>query len=491
MKVDRDAFVACYGGVYEHSPWVAERAWDGGIAEAGDLAPVFRRIVDRTGHEAQLALLRAHPDLAGRLAVGGLTAESAAEQAGAGLDQCTEAEFAEFSALNARYVEKFGFPFIVAVRGLDRAAILEAFRKRVEGTPEEEFRTALAQVHRIAALRISEKNVHPEVPRTPVERDDLLRLIGTALARNGASAACATAVAEMTLVAEGDGAHSHGVFRIPGYIAAMKAGAIDGHAAPRFISRQGAVLRYDAMRCAAPYAYDVTLPELARLTQELGVGVLSLANVAHFQAMWPETEWLAEQGLVGFACTANLPYLAPAGGTRPVFGTNPLAFAVPGNPPVAIDMASSTMARGDIMLAAREGRSVADGVGLGPDGLPTSDPAEILKGAQLPFGGHKGSAIALMVELLAGLCGGPYSDVAEDTSKVGLPVGAVFVMALSPEALGGEGALAEAQAFVERLRKVPGVRLPGARRHINRRKPGPLMVENKILAEVRALAGLD
>ncbi len=488
MSTERDAFVARYGGVYEHSPWVAERAWDGGVAEAGDIVPALRRIVERAGHEAQLALLRAHPDLAGRIGVGELTADSAAEQAGAGLDQCSEAEFAEFTALNEHYVARFGFPFIIAVRGLDRAAILQSFRERVEGTQEAEFRKALNEVHRIAALRIAAMASPTSVERTPVERDDLLRLVGTALARNGASAAAATAIAEMVVTAEGDGAHSHGVFRVPGYVKALKAGAIDGHAVPRLVAREGAVLRYDAERCAAPFAYAVTLPELAEVAERLGVGVLSLANVAHFQAMWPETEWLAAHGLVAFACTANYPYLAPAGGTRPIFGTNPLAFALPGDPPVAIDMASSTMARGDVMLAAREGRPVADGVGLGPDGLPTSDPAAILKGAQLPFGGHKGSAIALMVELLAGLCGGPYSDVAKDASGAGVPVGAVFVLALSPAALGGETALADAAAFVERMRQVPGVRIPGERRHTNRRKGGPIMVEADLLGEVRTLA---
>ncbi|ORE93484.1 hypothetical protein ATO13_12441 [Stappia sp. 22II-S9-Z10] len=489
MSGAREAFVTRYGGVYEHSPWVAERAWDGGIAEAGDVVPVLARVVERAGHEAQLALLRAHPDLAGKLGVGELTPESAQEQAGAGLDQCSAEEFAEFTALNARYEARFGFPFIIAVRGLDRAGILAAFRARVEGTPEAEFRTALNQVHRIAALRVAAMTAPKPVARTPVERDDLMRLVGTALARSGASAASATAIAETVVAAEVDGAHSHGVFRVPAYARALAKGGIDGTAVPKLIAREGAVLRYDANRCAAPLAYQIALPELAALAKASGVGVLSLANVAHFQAMWPETEWLAGEGLAAFACTANLPYLAPAGGTKPVFGTNPLAFALPGDPPVAIDMATSTMARGDIMLAAREGRPVGDGVGLGPDGLPTTDAAAILSGAQLPFGGYKGSAIALMVELLAGLCGGPYSDIAEDAAGAGVPVGAVFVLALSPEALGGPDALAEAAAFVARLRQMPGVRLPGARRHANRAKAGPIMVEDRILAEVRALAG--
>ena len=115
----------------------------------------MRDIVDAAGDERQLDLLRAHPELAGKLAIaGGLTAESSAEQAGAGLDSCTPAEFARFSDLNDRYGARFGHPFIIAVRGLDRAAILDAFESRVGNDRDTEFATALAEVHKIARLRL-------------------------------------------------------------------------------------------------------------------------------------------------------------------------------------------------------------------------------------------------------------------------------------------------------------------------------------------------
>jgi OHCU decarboxylase len=155
MIHNKRAFVARFGGVYEHSQWVAEKAFDMGPPAPEDLPAVMRRIVEDAGHEAQLALLRAHPDLAGKLAKSGaLTMESTSEQASAGLDQCTEAEFAEFSALNARYKARFGFPYILAVRGRHRSEILENFRSRVDNPPEVEFREALDQVHQIAALRL-------------------------------------------------------------------------------------------------------------------------------------------------------------------------------------------------------------------------------------------------------------------------------------------------------------------------------------------------
>ncbi|MBK0398767.1 2-oxo-4-hydroxy-4-carboxy-5-ureidoimidazoline decarboxylase [Limibaculum sp. M0105] len=155
--LDRAGFLARYGGVYEESPWIAAAVWDAGHAtdEVARLAEAMAAVVDGAPRARQLELLRAHPDLAGRLAMsGGLTAASTSEQAGAGLDQCSPAEFDEFTRLNGAYTARFGFPFIVAVRGLDRQAILERFRARFGNPPEDEFREALAQVHRIARLRL-------------------------------------------------------------------------------------------------------------------------------------------------------------------------------------------------------------------------------------------------------------------------------------------------------------------------------------------------
>lgn len=156
-SLDRVGFLARYGGVYEHSPWIAAAVWDAGEAddEAEALADAMAARVEAADEAAQLALLRAHPDLAGRLAVRGeLTAESTAEQAGAGLDRCSPEEFAEFQELNATYTVRFGFPFILAVRGHDRNSILAAFRRRTQNARDAEFREALGQVHRIARLRL-------------------------------------------------------------------------------------------------------------------------------------------------------------------------------------------------------------------------------------------------------------------------------------------------------------------------------------------------
>jgi OHCU decarboxylase len=159
--LSRSAFVARYGGVYEHSPWVAERAFDAGLSTTEDspagLAKRMREIVDSAGAVAWLTLLRAHPELAGKLAIdGGLTKDSASEQSSAGLDRCTEEEFRRFHVLNAAYRDRFGFPFIIAVRGLTRQQILDAFERRAGNARETELRTALDQVHRIALLRLED-----------------------------------------------------------------------------------------------------------------------------------------------------------------------------------------------------------------------------------------------------------------------------------------------------------------------------------------------
>ena len=157
--LDRTQFVALYGRVYEHSPWIADAAWSVGLKPQHDtvegLHEALAAIVDAAPSERLFELLNAHADLAGRLYVRGeLTAESTSEQASAGLDTCTPEEFRRFTELNDGYRRKFPFPFIMAVKGKSRAEILEAFERRVHHEEEVEFRTALTEVHKIALLRL-------------------------------------------------------------------------------------------------------------------------------------------------------------------------------------------------------------------------------------------------------------------------------------------------------------------------------------------------
>jgi 2-oxo-4-hydroxy-4-carboxy-5-ureidoimidazoline decarboxylase len=158
-RMSREAFIQRFGGVFEHSPWIAGAAWDAGLTPAQDRASGLHaamiEVLRRAPRERKLELIRAHPDLAGRLAVQGeLTHASSAEQASAGLDRCTPEEYVRFQTLNRAYRAKFGFPFIMAVKGRTRADILAAFERRVASECEREFETALHEIETIGRLRL-------------------------------------------------------------------------------------------------------------------------------------------------------------------------------------------------------------------------------------------------------------------------------------------------------------------------------------------------
>ena len=162
FRMSREQFVAIFGPVFEHSDWVAEDAFDraSGCDEDGTLEGLHKVLctaMRAANDEKKLALIRAHPDLAGKLAVAGdLSEASQREQAGAGLDHCTPEEFEQFDRLNTVYTERFGFPFIMAVKGRDRAAILAALEARIDNGPESEFVTALKEIERIALFRLED-----------------------------------------------------------------------------------------------------------------------------------------------------------------------------------------------------------------------------------------------------------------------------------------------------------------------------------------------
>ena len=163
-EMDRDTFVSEFGGIFEHSAWIAEGAYDLELGPTHDTAQGIHQAlarVFRTARDDQLlAVLRAHPDLAGKLAAAGkLTKQSTSEQAGAGLDLLTDDERALFQDLNTQYVEKHGFPFIIAVRDHTKSSIMDAFKRRINNNRETEFAQACRQVERIAELRLQEKLV--------------------------------------------------------------------------------------------------------------------------------------------------------------------------------------------------------------------------------------------------------------------------------------------------------------------------------------------
>lgn len=157
--MEKQAFVDKFGGVYEYSPWIAAETWDKGLTAAQDtaagLSDAMIEIVKHADRERLMALIVAHPDLAGKAAqTGSLTAESTSEQGGAGIDQCNEEEFERFQGCNAAYKKKFGFPFVMAVKGSNRHLILAAFEERLENDADTEFQRALTEINKIARMRL-------------------------------------------------------------------------------------------------------------------------------------------------------------------------------------------------------------------------------------------------------------------------------------------------------------------------------------------------
>lgn len=155
--MDTHDFIARYASIYEHSPWVAELVAPiaAELADMDRLAEIMADCVDNADTQQQLTLIRAHPDLAGKAQISGeLTADSTSEQSSAGLDQCTKVEYERFQALNDAYKDKFGFPFVMAVRNSSRKEILDSFSKRLQNDPDFEFEMALTEIHKIARLRL-------------------------------------------------------------------------------------------------------------------------------------------------------------------------------------------------------------------------------------------------------------------------------------------------------------------------------------------------
>ena len=313
-----------------------------------------------------------------------------------------------------------------------------------------------------------------QVEGTSMEASAARALLVAALERAGCNAANAGALADNICIAELSGAHSHGFFRLPGYFSALKSGKVNGHARPRVSRPRPGILRIDGDGGFAPTAHRVMMEPLQEAAAEQGVIIAALANIHHFSALWIEVEALVERGFVALACTSFKPAIPPAGGTKPLFGTNPIAFGVPreGVEPMVFDQASAVMARGEVMLAARAGRSLPDGTGLGPNGSPTNDPNEVLNGALLPFGGYKGASIAMMVELLAGPLVGEtlsFETAEHDNNDGGPPRGGEFILAIDPASSRGDNGFAKhaERLFVE-MQAQERVRLPGTRRQRQR-----------------------
>lgn len=285
----------------------------------------------------------------------------------------------------------------------------------------------------------------------------------------GASAANAASVAWALVMAEADGLKGHGLSRVPTYLAMLKAGKIDGQAVPKATRPKPGVLAIDAAHGFAYPAIDLAIVELPELVREQGVMAAPIRRSSHCGAAGLHVERLAEQGLVALLFANTPGAIAPWGGSKPVFGTNPIAFAAPlaGREPVVIDMALSKVARGPIVAARQNGQPIPEGWALDVDGKPTTDAAAALAGTMVPLGDAKGATLAMMVEILsAALVGAHFGFQASSfiDDKGGPPDTGQLILAIDPAAMGGNWFDERMRVLAHAIEEQEGTRLPGVRR---------------------------
>src|SRR5690554_210256 len=310
--------------------------------------------------------------------------------------------------------------------------------------------------------------------QTRVPYSELVLLLVRIFERHGVSPAVAIILAENCASAQRDGADSHGIFRIPGYLSTLASGWVDGTAVPEVTDAAPGFISVDARNGFAQPALAAARAQLIDKARRNGIALLAIHNSHHFAALWPDVEPLAEEGLVALNFVNSMTCVVPHGGQRPVFGTNPIAFAAPraDGQPLVFDLATSAIAHGDVQIAAREGRELPPGYGVDSAGRATCDPKAILDGgALLPFGGHKGSALSMMVELLAGaLTGGNFSFDFDWSRHPGAqtPWTGQLLIAIDPAKGTGRNFAERAEQLVAALHGAGQQRLPGDRRHLQR-----------------------
>lgn len=331
-------------------------------------------------------------------------------------------------------------------------------------------------------------------PSVPVA--ELERLIAAALVASNTSPGNARSVARALTQAEVDGQKGHGLSRVPSYAGQAKSGKVDGHATPEIAQTRPGTLLVDVKSGFAYPAFDLAIARLPELAKSNGIAAAGFVRSHHFGVAGYHVERLAEAGLAALAFGNTPSAMAPWGGTRPLYGTNPIAFAAPvrGRPPIVVDLALSRVARGKILTAAQKGEAIPAGWAVDEKGQPTTDASAALKGALQPIGGAKGAALALMVEVLSvALTGARFGfEASSFFDAEGPPPGVgQLLIAIDGRAFAGTEVLAERAAdLAGMIEGGAGGRVPGARRIALREKAKVegITVDASMLAEVRRLA---
>ncbi|WP_265110790.1 Ldh family oxidoreductase [Halosolutus halophilus] len=302
-----------------------------------------------------------------------------------------------------------------------------------------------------------------------VDRERARSIAVEAFVAHGISRPDAEATAEMLVTAEARGKSSHGLIRLPRYLRGVEHGNVDPAGTVDVVHDAGAAATIDGGARLGPAVADYALEEAATRADEHGIGLVGVRNATHLGMLGYYTDRLRKQGYVAVALTNTEPAMPPYGGAEPVLGTNPIAIGLPSDPPFNLDMSTSAIARGSIDRAAERGESIPDGVALDANGEPTTDPEAALEGTILPFGGPKGSGLAIAVEILAGaLVGAATGTDVTGTYHTSDPCtkGDLFV-AIDPEATAGGSFSEETNAFLRSLKRIETeanadeIRLPG------------------------------
>ena len=330
--------------------------------------------------------------------------------------------------------------------------------------------------------------------------DELVALLRAIFLAHGTSPAVADVLALNCASCERDGAASHGLFRMPGYVSTLRSGWVDGQAVPVVENEAAAFVHVDARNGFAQPALAAAAPMAVAKARAAGACVIGLHTSHHFGALWLDVEPFAAQGLVALSVVNSMAVVVPHGGRRPVYGTNPMAFATPrtGRAPLVFDQAASMVAHGDVKLAAREGHDLPEGAGVDREGRPTRDPRAVLDGgALLPFGGHKGSAIAMMIEILsAALSGGRFSFEVDWSRHPGAqtPCTGQCMILIDPAKAGSfEGFTGRVERLIGAIHASGQERLPGDRRYAARARAAEagVPVSSKTWDDLRRLLRVD
>lgn len=319
-------------------------------------------------------------------------------------------------------------------------------------------------------------------------------LIVAALSRSRTSAKNAASVAAALVAAEAAGQSGHGLRRVVSYCAQAASGKVDGFAVPDLQRTAPGALGVDAGHGFAYPALDAVTGALPDIAREQGVALATIVRSHHCGVMGTLVEKFADAGLIALMLANTPGGIAPWGGKAPLFGTNPIAFAAPlsRDRPVVIDLSLSKVARGKIMAAKQKGEPIPQGWACDREGNPTTDAVEALAGTMVPIGDAKGTALALMVEMLAaGLGGANFAYRATSFFDAdGAPSGTgQFILAIDPARIGGKGASERFAALAARVAGDPGARLPGRRRQALQAEAQShgIAADSALIAEIEAI----